>query len=135
MRLHDARGLHASPQHILLRGDVVTLCNALQVIQVAGMGSGASVGATGPRSLPSPHFPGIALVSLTLACTAFTAQMRKPALAPLPPACGMGLGGGAVLWLASQAPAPRSEAGLRQTRSKVVELQVRAVGGDKLVLQ
>lgn len=39
MRLHDAGGLHAGPQHVLLRGDVLTLGYPLQVVQVAATGS------------------------------------------------------------------------------------------------
>lgn len=35
MCFDDARGLHTGPQHILLCRDVVTLGNALQVVQVA----------------------------------------------------------------------------------------------------
>lgn len=36
--LHDARGLHACPQHVLLRWDVVRLGYPLQVVQVAVVG-------------------------------------------------------------------------------------------------
>lgn len=35
VRFHDARGLDASPQHVLLCGDVVGFGYPLQVIQVA----------------------------------------------------------------------------------------------------
>lgn len=34
VRLHDARGLHSSPQHILLSGNVILLRYPVQVVQV-----------------------------------------------------------------------------------------------------
>ena len=34
MRLDDAGGLHASPQHVLLRGNIVRLRDTIQRIQI-----------------------------------------------------------------------------------------------------
>lgn len=62
VRLHDARGLHSSPQHVLLRRDVVALGDAgpgRSGSCKGGMGVGASVGANWPLPF-RPFISGIA---------------------------------------------------------------------------
>ena len=58
--LHDARGLHTCPQHVLLGGDVVRLGYPVQVVQVA-----VGVHSTGEAQSPTCY------------CTEDTGEMQE----------------------------------------------------------
>lgn len=65
MCFHNACGFHTGPQYILLCRDVVTLCNALQVIQVTA-GRKERVRRTSDRQNPASFFFSPFLLGLLL---------------------------------------------------------------------